>query len=111
MQTAAHPEPSHPATQPQRPAIHFLIHDDTDNVGVAVVDLRAGERAHGVSLESRNPTDLEVKMDIPLGHKIALHDIAQGDTLTKYGADCGRFVAAVRKGEHVHVHNVKTKRW
>lgn len=109
MQTAVHPEPSRPGTA--RPTIHFLIHDDADNVGVAVVDLRAGEQAHGVSLESRKPTELEVKMDIPLGHKIALHDIASGDTLTKYGADCGRFVAAVKQGEHVHVHNVKTKRW
>ncbi len=97
--------------QPVRPAIHFLIHDDVDNVAVAVVDLRAGEHAHGVSLHSNQPTEIEVKMNIPLGHKIALRDIAPGDTMTKYGVDCGRFVAAVKKGEHVHVHNAKTKRW
>ncbi len=110
MQTAEHTKSS-ASSLSGRPAIHFLIHDDADNVAVAVVDLQAGEQAHGVSLESNKPTDLEVKMNIPLGHKIALHDIAQGDTLTKYGVDCGKFVAAVKKGEHVHVHNVKTKRW
>ncbi len=91
--------------------IQFLIHDDVDNVGVAVVDLKAGDKAHGVSLESRNSVEIESKMDIPLGHKIALKDIASGETLMKYGVDCGKFVASVKKGEHVHVHNVKTKRW
>ncbi|MCP4338759.1 MAG: flagellar biosynthesis protein FlgA, partial [Desulfobulbaceae bacterium] len=25
--------------------------------------------------------------------------------------DIGKVVAAIKKGEHVHVHNVKTKRW
>jgi (2R)-sulfolactate sulfo-lyase subunit alpha len=91
--------------------IHFLIHDDVDNVGVAVVDLKAGDKAHGVSLESRKSVEIESKMDIPLGHKIALKDIAAGETLMKYGVDVGKFVASVKKGEHVHVHNVKTKRW
>ena len=91
--------------------IQFLIHDDVDNVGVAVVDLKARDKAHGVSLESRKSVEIESKMDIPLGHKIALKDIPSGDTLMKYGVDCGKFVAAVKKGEHVHVHNVKTKRW
>jgi (2R)-sulfolactate sulfo-lyase subunit alpha len=29
----------------------------------------------------------------------------------KYGEDIGRVVAPIRKGEHVHSHNLKTKRW
>ena len=111
MPTAEPASNSRPQPQPERPSIHFLIHDDADNVAVAVVDLRDGEQAHGVSLESRQPTEIEVKMNIPLGHKIALQDIAAGDTMTKYGVDCGKFVAPVKKGEHVHVHNAKTKRW
>ena len=49
--------------------------------------------------------------DVPIGHKIALTDVADGDTAIKYGEDIGRFVAAVAKGEHVHTHNLKTKRW
>lgn len=95
----------------RKETIHFLIHDDVDNVGVAVVDLQAGANARGVSLESRKSVTVKSRMDIPLGHKIALRDIGSGETLTKYGVDCGKFVAAVKKGEHVHVHNVKTKRW
>jgi (2R)-sulfolactate sulfo-lyase subunit alpha len=29
----------------------------------------------------------------------------------KYGHDVGRIVADVAQGRHVHVHNLKTKRW
>ena len=31
--------------------------------------------------------------------------------MIKYGEDIGRIVAPVAKGEHVHIHNLKTKRW
>ena len=37
--------------------------------------------------------------------------MAVGDTVIKYGVDIGKVVAADRKGEHAHVHNIKTKRW
>ena len=49
--------------------------------------------------------------DIPLGHKVALKDMATGDTVIKYGIDIGKVVQPIRRGEHAHVHNVKTKRW
>jgi (2R)-sulfolactate sulfo-lyase subunit alpha len=37
--------------------------------------------------------------------------IAKGDTIIKYGVDIGKAVADIGAGEHLHVHNVKTKRW
>jgi len=49
--------------------------------------------------------------EIPLGHKIALQDFKEGDTILKYGHDIGKVVKSIKKGEHVHVHNVKTKKW
>ena len=49
--------------------------------------------------------------DIPIGHKIALRDFAVGDTVIKYGTDIGKVVQPIKQGEHVHVHNLKTKRW
>ena len=47
----------------------------------------------------------------PLGHKIALQDLKEGDTILKYGHDIGKVVKSIKKGDHVHVHNVKTKKW
>ena len=35
----------------------------------------------------------------------------EGDTILKYGHDIGKVVKSIKKGEHVHVHNVKTKKW
>jgi (2R)-sulfolactate sulfo-lyase subunit alpha len=49
--------------------------------------------------------------DIPIGHKVALKNMAVGDTVWKYGVDIGKVVAAIKAGEHAHVHNIKTKRW
>ena len=49
--------------------------------------------------------------EIPLAHTIALVSIMEGDTILKYGRDIGKVVKSIKKGEHVHVHNVKTKKW
>ena len=38
-------------------------------------------------------------------------DFKEGDTILKYGHDIGKVVKPIKKGEHVHVHNVKTKKW
>ena len=89
----------------------FLMHDQKDDVGVAVVDIKSGTRVSGLYLDTRKSVELEALADIPLGHKIALRDFKKGDTVTKYGEDIGKVVAAIKKGDHVHVHNVKTKRW
>ncbi len=91
--------------------VHYLIHDEKDDVGVAVVDIKAGEKIGGMTLDTQAKSEVDALSDVPLGHKIALRDFAVGDTVTKYGHDIGKVVAAIKKGEHVHVHNVKTKRW
>ncbi len=91
--------------------ISFLMHEDADTVGVAVVDIKAGQQAHGRSLHGKATPVVTARAEIPLGHKIALRDFKPGDTVIKYGCDIGRIVAPVTAGDHVHVHNLKTKRW
>ncbi|MEJ2630695.1 MAG: UxaA family hydrolase [Acidihalobacter sp.] len=91
---------------------HFLVHNKVDKVGVVVVeDIKAGEELTGWLLEDDSTIRLEAKDDIRLGHKIALADIANGDTIMEYEHDIGRAVADIGQGHHVHVHNIKTKRW
>jgi (2R)-sulfolactate sulfo-lyase subunit alpha len=91
--------------------IHFLIHDKRDTVGVAVVDLKAGQTLEGRDLSTNDKLTAKSLMDIPLGHKLALRDFSPGDTIIKYGCDIGKVVQPIKAGEHVHVHNLKTKRW
>ena len=89
----------------------FLVHDTRDNVGVAVVDIEPGQTISGASLDRGHTFEVTARQVIPLGHKIALQDFKIGDTVIKYGEDIGKVVANIRTGEHVHVHNLKTKRW
>jgi (2R)-sulfolactate sulfo-lyase subunit alpha len=90
----------------------LLVHSPHDNVGVVVVEgLKAGTEAFCVITENDTSFTMTVNADIPIGHKVALKDLAAGDTAIKYGEDVGKIVAAVAKGGHVHTHNLKTKRW
>jgi (2R)-sulfolactate sulfo-lyase subunit alpha len=91
---------------------HLLVHDRRDNVGVVVVeDLAPGTDAFCVITEDNSEIHTVVQQPVPIGHKVALKDLAVGDTVIKYGQDIGKVVAPIRKGEHVHTHNLKTKRW
>ena len=62
-------------------------------------------------MENDKSAKIQSKSEIPLGHKIAMIDLKEGDTILKYGHDIGKVVKNINKGEHVHVHNVKTKKW
>ena len=90
----------------------LLVHDQKDNVGVVVVEgLTAGTEMLCVVTHDNSSFEMTAKADVPIGHKIALQDLSAGDTAIKYGEDIGKFVADVERGGHVHVHNLKTKRW
>jgi (2R)-sulfolactate sulfo-lyase subunit alpha len=90
----------------------LLVHHKKDTVGVVVVEgLSAGTDMLCVVTSDNSTFQLTARMDVPIGHKIALTDIKAGDTVVKYGEDIGKAVAAIARGEHVHVHNLKTKRW
>ncbi len=91
---------------------HLLVHEHKDTVGVVVVEnLKAGTDMLAVVTHDNSSFHITAKMDIPIGHKVALKDIRKGDTIWKYGQDIGKAVADIGKGDHVHVQNVKTKRW
>ena len=90
----------------------LLVHEQKDTVGVVVVEgLKAGTDMLAVVTHDNSDFRITTKMDIPIGHKVALKDIRKGETIWKYGQDIGIAKADIAKGEHVHVHNVKTKRW
>lgn len=89
----------------------FLIHGDCDHVGVAVRDIHAGEMVEGVWQNSRKSIQIHALDDIPLGHKIALTDLTMGQQVLKYKEVIGATTQSVARGNHVHVHNIKTLRW
>ena len=90
----------------------IIIHDEKDNVGVVVIEkITPNMDCNCWIMENDKSAKIQSKNEIPLGHKIAMVDLSEGDTIIKYGLDIGKVVKTNKKGEHVHVHNVKTKKW
>ena len=90
----------------------IIIHDEKDNVGVVVIDkITPSQDCSCWVMENDKTVQIKSVNEIQLGHKIAMVDLNEGDTILKYGHDIGKVVKSIKKGEHVHVHNVKTKRW
>ena len=90
----------------------LLVHDRKDTVGVVVIEgLKKGTDMLCVVTARQFVVQAEIqdgRADRPQGgahrHQDGRHDL-------KYGQDIGIAKAKIGKGEHVHVHNVKTKRW
>ena len=80
-----------------------ILHlDPRDDVAVALEPLAPGARVEA------SGGSIEVRTDIPYGHKVALRDMAAGETVRKYGWPIGRLSRNVSAGEHVHSHNLAT---
>jgi hypothetical protein len=79
----------------------LLLHAD-DNIVVARRDIAAGER---VELDGES---FVIAAAVELGHKLARSDIEAGARVLKYGAPIGSMKVRVRRGEHVHLHNLKS---
>jgi (2R)-sulfolactate sulfo-lyase subunit alpha len=100
------------AARQEERMIHFVVHEDGDSVGTVVVEgIKSGDKLNGWVMEQDKMIELSTISAVPIGHKIALQDLKKDDTVMKYGVDIGRVVAPIKAGEHLHVHNVKTKRW
>lgn len=79
----------------------ILLHPD-DNVLVCRARAEAGQTVvidgEAVALPSA----------VDVGHKIARRALKAGDKILKYGAPIGSMIVAAARGEHVHMHNMKS---
>jgi altronate hydrolase len=73
------------------------LHSD-DDVAIARITLPAGQML-------AQPT-LRIQQLIPSGHKLALHALATGAPIRRYGQVIGFAAQPIQVGEHVHTHNV-----
>ncbi len=84
--------------------------DDLDNVATVF----ANGITTGTEIEVRdkkgNIDHITVHSDIPYGHKIAVVDIKKGAHIMKYGESIGEAETNIRRGDYVHVHNMKALR-
>ena len=77
---------------------------ERDNVAVALKDLEPGAMidVDGELIRLAEP--------IKFGHKIAISDIAKGEPVIKYCEKIGIATANIKRGEHVHIHNLQSTR-
>lgn len=90
--------------------ITFLAHRAGDDVAVAVRDAEPGESA-GAYLDDGARVMIAVRARIPLGHKVALRDLAEDQQVTEYGVTIGLARSDIAAGELVHTHNIRSARW
>ncbi|WP_167609485.1 UxaA family hydrolase [Maribellus sediminis] len=80
----------------------FIKINPVDNVVIALKDFSAGDK---IVVDSQ---ELEIKNEIPKGHKIAVLAIGENEDIIKYGAPIGHATQNIAAGEHIHVQNLKT---
>ena len=76
----------------------LIIHDEKDNVGVVVIETtKKGQECSAWIMENDKTVKVHSTNEVPLGHKIALKDLKEGDTILKYGHDIGKVVKSIKK--------------
>lgn len=80
----------------------LLLLATEDNVIVTRTQLAVGE------VIDIDGDAVAVSVEVPLGFKIARCDLHSGDKILKYGAVIGSATADIRRGEIVHLHNMKS---
>ena len=72
----------------------------SDNAIVATRDLTAGTNLAA-------PSRVTLRQDVPMGHKIAIAPINEGDRVLKYGQPIGVASQAILPGDWIHTHNIR----
>ena len=86
----------------------MLLLDATDTAAIALTPLQPGTAVE----ICRGGETIRVVAEtlIPFGHKMAVAPLAAGEPVMKYGEVIGFATTAIRPGQHVHVHNVRSDR-
>ncbi len=98
------------ATEGSGGGLAVLVHNEGDDVGVAITDLMPGDVVAGW-LDSGRRQTIVVSEVIPLGHKVSLVDLAEGADVNEYTVRIAVTRAPIARGHHVHTHNVRSARW
>lgn len=92
--------------------IQAIMHDPGDSVAVVVAEgVEPEQELRTWIMEGNRRGAIVARQAIPVGHKIAMKDIPEGTEVVKYGATIGLASADIRIGDHVHIHNIRSRHW
>lgn len=83
---------------------------ERDNVVTVFSESAAAGAVVTVQDAAGRRLELELLDDVPYGHKAALEDIPAGEPIVKFGEEIGLCFKAVKRGAHVHTHNLASNR-
>lgn len=87
--------------------LRAIVLHPNDNVATLIDKGRAAEP---VQLTGEASRKIELRADVPFGHKCAIRPIGKGAEILKYGQVIGRATSEIGLGDHVHVQNVEALR-
>lgn len=73
-----------------------------DNVAMCITEIKKGDI---VVLDQ--DTTFQALTDIPFAHKVSLENINENEDVIKYGYSIGKAICDIKKGQWMHVHNIK----
>ena len=89
----------------------LMVHNEEDDVGVVTEDISEEESMSGIYMDTGEGVEIRSGGEIPLGHKIALRDISEGEEITEYNTRIGVATQDISAGDYVHTHNIRSARW
>lgn len=84
--------------------VNALIISKEDSVAVAITVLKSGDTAKFVVDEKI--IEVKIIQDIPIYHKFSVTELNKEGLVYKYGQVIGRATELIKKGQHVHTHNL-----
>ena len=88
--------------------IRAIVMKSSDNTATAVETI---EPSSDVILDiAGKKISFHITQRIPFGHKFATRNIAKGESILKYGESIGIASDDIKIGQHVHVHNMESRR-
>jgi altronate dehydratase small subunit len=87
--------------------LNAVIIHEIDSVVISTEEI---EKNSLVVFKNRDDEDIEFKTidNVPIYHKISRKDISKNSKVYKYGECIGKATQNIKKGAHVHTHNLKS---
>ena len=79
-----------------------IVLNDADNVAIARRTLTTG------MIILFGDERITLPSDVPVGHKLARMSITAGQPVRRWGFSIGSATIDIQRGEHVHLHNMKS---
>jgi altronate dehydratase small subunit len=95
--------------EPQAPLRALIVHPE-DNVANLIGAGTHGQRVACTVEGHEGSETIALVDDLPSNHKLARRDIGAGEAIIKYGLNIGRATQAIKRGQHVHAHNIESNR-